>query len=230
MSNRKSMVLTMLVITGTLLATVKINANAAAQKPAGDGNKEQSPEQAVKTLKPGAGIYAVIDTSMGRIICKLFPDKAPIGVDNFVGLAEGTKEFIDPKTHEKSKKRYYDGLIFHRVIPGFMIQGGDPLGAGYGGPGYQFKNEVSPSLKFDTPGRLAYANAGPDTNGSQFFITHRATPHLDGGYTIFGTTIKGQEVVDAIGNVKRDNRDKPFDPVVMNKVTIVRVEGKSKKK
>src|SRR5215510_9406907 len=130
---------------------------------------------------------AVIDTGAGKMTCKLFPDKAPIGVANFVGLANGTKDWTSPVTHSKKHGvPLYDGTIFHRVIPEFMIQGGDPAGNGSGDPGYTFKNEASPDLLFDQPGRLAYANAGPGTNGSQFFITEVATPHLNGGYTIFG--------------------------------------------
>ncbi len=199
----------------------------AAEKTEKAAKDIPSPEKAVKDLKPGDGIFAVIDTSMGRIICELYPDKAPIGVENFVGLVEGTKEFTDPKTGKKAKRPYYDGLTFHRVIPNFMIQGGDPMGSGIGGPGYKFKNEVHPSLKFDKPGRLAYANAGPDTNGSQFFITHKDTSWLNGGYTIFGQTIKGQDVVNAIGSVKADSRNnKPASPVYIEKITIVRISGK----
>ena len=129
---------------------------------------------------------AVIETSVGNLTCTLFPDKAPIGVENFIGLATGTKDWKTSKGVTKHGVPLYDGTIFHRVIPGFMIQGGDPAGDGTGDPGYKFKNEVSDDLLFDQPGRLAYANAGPNTNGSQFFITEAATPHLNGGYTIFG--------------------------------------------
>ena len=204
-------------------------AKGSAPEPKEPAKKELTPEEAVKSIPKAAGTYAVIDTSKGRIICQIFEKEAPIGAANFIGLAEGTKEFTNPKTGRKEKKRFYDGLIFHRVIPGFMIQGGDPLGVGVGGPGYQFKNETSPGLKFDRPGRLAYANAGPDTNGSQFFITHKATPWLDGGYTIFGQAVAGQEVVDAIGNVPRGPNDKPTEPVYINKVTIVRVKAGKKK-
>jgi peptidyl-prolyl cis-trans isomerase A (cyclophilin A) len=210
-------------------------APALAKEKSGDAakneaKKEVSPEDAVKKIAKKGGEFAVIDTSMGRIICQLYRDKAPLGVDNFVGLAEGTKEFTDPKTGEKTKRRFYDGLIFHRVIPNFMIQGGDPLGSGMGGPGYRFKNEISSDLKFDKAGRLAYANAGPDTNGSQFFITHKDTSYLNGGYTIFGQTVAGQDVVDAIGAVPRNPSDRPLTPVVINKVTIVKIEAGKKKK
>ncbi len=213
----------MMVLVFVMAALSSCSGNAEPEKDAGKG--EKTPEEAVKALEPGDGIYAVIETSMGQIICKLFPDKAPIGVENFVGLAEGTKEFTDPKTGKKTKRRYYDGLTFHRVIPDFMVQGGDPLGTGTGGPGFKFKNEVSKDLSFDQPGRLAYANAGPDTNGSQFFITHKATPWLNGGYTIFGQAIKGQDVVDAMGAVSRNKRDAPLDPIYMNSVSIVRIKS-----
>src|SRR5947208_10346573 len=139
-------------------------------------------------------VYATLKTSMGDIVIQLFDDKAPKTVANFVGLANGTKEWTDPKTREKTKRPLYNGTIFHRVIPGFMIQGGDPLGNGQGGPGYEFANEISPSLRFETKGRLAMANAGPDTNGSQFFITVAPQPKLDGGYSIFGQVVEGMPV------------------------------------
>src|SRR5499425_2896246 len=135
-------------------------------------------------LKPG--LYAIFETNQGEITCELFPDKAPKTVANFRGLAEGTKEFTDDKTGQKTTRRFYDGLTFHRVIPKFMIQGGCPLGAGTGGPGYRFEDEFSKDLRFDRPGRLAMANSGPNTNGSQFFITEVPTPHLNGHHTIFG--------------------------------------------
>ncbi|OGR90024.1 MAG: hypothetical protein A2992_00535 [Elusimicrobia bacterium RIFCSPLOWO2_01_FULL_59_12] len=163
---------------------------------------------------------ATIETSEGTIVCELYGKQSPITVDSFVGLATGTREYTDPKTGEKKKGKFFDGLIFHRVIPNFMIQGGDPLGTGTGGPGYQFKNENDPSLKFDRPGRLAMANAGRDTNGSQFFITVATTEFLNGGYTIFGQVIKGQEVADAISKVPRNSSDRPDTPVVIKKVTI----------
>ena len=139
--------------------------------------------------KPGQ--YAVFDTTLGEITCELFPDKAPVTVENFVGLANGTKEFVDPKTKERIKRPFYNGLVFHRVIPDFMIQGGCPLGSGTGGPGYNFQDEFSKDLSFDKPGRLAMANAGPGTNGSQFFITVAPTDWLDNQHTIFGQVVKG---------------------------------------
>lgn len=169
-------------------------------------------------------LKAKIVTSLGAITVELFPEKAPKTVDNFVGLADGTKEFIDPKTREHVKRAFYNGLTFHRVIPRFMIQTGCPLGTGTGGPGYRFEDEFS-DLKFDRPGRLGMANAGPGTNGSQFFITHVPTPHLDNRHTIFGQVIEGQNVVDAIGNAQRDSHDKPITPIVINRVQIVKDEA-----
>ena len=173
-------------------------------------------------LKPGQ--YAVFDTTLGEITCELFPDKAPVTVQNFVGLANGTKEFVDPKTRERTKRAYYDGLGFHRVIPKFMIQGGCPLGTGTGGPGYNFQDEFSKDLSFDKPGRLAMANAGPGTNGSQFFITVAPTDWLDNHHTIFGQVVKGMDVVDKIVSTPRGASDRPKTPVVMNSVKIVEVK------
>ncbi|MDR2395461.1 MAG: peptidylprolyl isomerase [Endomicrobium sp.] len=138
---------------------------------------------------------AIIETSLGTIKIKLLPESAPITVSNFVELACGTKEFTDQKTGKNIKKKFYDGLVFHRVIPEFMIQGGYPLGSGIGGPGYNFKDEIDPSLKFDKPGIIAMANAGPDTNGSQFFTTEISTPWLNGNHTIFGQVTEGLGVV-----------------------------------
>ena len=162
---------------------------------------------------------AVIETSKGTITCELFDKQTPVTVANFVGLANGTKEYKDPKTGQMKKSHFYDGLVFHRVIPNFMIQGGDPLGTGTGGPGYQFQDEIVPSVGFDKPGKLAMANAGPGTNGSQFFITVAATPWLNGHHTIFGQVTSGQDVVDAITKVDRDGNDRPKVPVVIKKVT-----------
>jgi len=169
----------------------------------------------------GQKVTAVLDTTMGKITCTLFPDKAPIAVENFIGLAQGTKEWTNPVS--KAKKRntpLYDGTIFHRVIPGFMIQGGDPAGNGAGDPGFSFRDEIS-TLRFDRPGRLAMANSGPNTNGSQFFITEAPTPHLNGKHTIFGQCNE-IELVKKIARVPRDPNDKPFRPVRLTKVTIVR--------
>jgi peptidyl-prolyl cis-trans isomerase A (cyclophilin A) len=175
-------------------------------------------------LNQPAGLYAVLDTTLGRIVCRLFPSKAPETVKNFVGLADGTKRWYDDKKKAWAQRRYYDGLTFHRVIPDFMIQGGDQLGTGMGNIGYTFKDEFSPDLRFDRPGCLAMANAGPNTNGAQFFITVAPTPHLNDHHTIFGEVVEGQDVADAISQVPRNSADRPNTPVVMNKVTIVEVK------
>jgi peptidyl-prolyl cis-trans isomerase A (cyclophilin A) len=170
--------------------------------------------------KANENLMVTFETTRGSITCVLFEEQAPVTVKNFVALAEGTKEWIDPATGKKVKKPFYNGIIFHRVIPDFMIQCGDPLGTGTGGPGYKFKDEIVEKLKFDRPGRLAMANAGPDTNGSQFFITLAPTPWLNGKHTIFGQVIKGHDVVEKIAGVKRNYRDKPLKPVVLKKVII----------
>jgi peptidyl-prolyl cis-trans isomerase A (cyclophilin A) len=173
---------------------------------------------------PAAGPTAVIDTTAGKLTCTLFPDKAPIGVANFIGLAQGTKDWTNPVSHAKKHGvPLYDGTIFHRVIPEFMIQGGDPAGSGSGEIGFEFKNETSPTLKFDRPGRLAYANAGPDTNGSQFFITEVPYPHLNGGYTIFGQCDEASvALVKQIARMGRDSNDRPYRPVKINHITIAK--------
>jgi len=173
---------------------------------------------------------AVIDTSAGKLTCKLFPEKAPIGVAKFIGLADGTKDWTSPVTHAKKHGvPLYDGTIFHRVIPNFMIQGGDPAGTGSGDPGYAFKNETSPDLKFDRPGKLAYANAGPDTNGSQFFITEVAYPSLNGNYTIFGQCDDATvALVKEIARMGRDANDRPYRPVKINHITISHGGGAAK--
>ena len=189
----------------------------------GDVKKEQktgkqAQEKKVKTEKT---MIAAFETSLGMIEVKLFPDKAPKTVKNFVALARGEREWTDPKTLQKVKKPLYDATIFHRVIPNFMIQGGDPKGNGTGGPGYKFEDEFHPELKFDRPGLLAMANAGPNTNGSQFFITESPnTKHLTNRHTIFGEVVKGMDVVKAIARVPRDSRDKPMEDVVLKKLTI----------
>jgi peptidyl-prolyl cis-trans isomerase A (cyclophilin A) len=167
-------------------------------------------------------VYALLKTGMGEVVVQLFDDKAPKTVANFVELAAGTKEWTDPKTRERVKRPLYNGTIFHRVIPGFMIQGGDPLGNGKGGPGYRFEDEFHSDLKHSKPGILSMANAGPNTNGSQFFIIQKATPWLDGKHSVFGEVIKGQSVVDAIANVPRDFRDRPMKDVVLQEVIISR--------
>ncbi len=167
--------------------------------------------------------YAHVETTLGNFTIELFDTKAPNTVANFVGLAEGTKAWTHPKTGEKhTSTPYYDGIIFHRVIQGFMIQGGDPLGAGHGGPGYQFDDEFHPDLRHDRAGILSMANAGPKTNGSQFFITLGPTPHLDRKHSVFGVVTKGLDVVQKIGATPVDRSDRPVTPVVMTKVTIER--------
>jgi peptidyl-prolyl cis-trans isomerase A (cyclophilin A) len=169
-------------------------------------------------------LYATLHTNRGPIEVRLFPNQAPKTVANFVELAEGKREWTDPKTRQKTTRPLYDGTIFHRVISGFMIQGGDPLGQGIGGPGYQFGDEFSPDLSFSRPYLLAMANAGPGTNGSQFFITVAPTPHLNRRHTIFGEVTKGTDVVDAIANTRTGRNDKPVDDVVLERVEIERRE------
>src|SRR5487761_1199417 len=159
-------------------------------------------------------LIATLRTNLGSVVVKLFPDHAPKTVRNFTELAEGCRERTDPTTGATSKDRLYDGTIFHRVIAGFMIQGGDPLGTGRGGPGYRFADEFHPDLSFDRPYLLAMANAGPGTNGSQFFITTVPTPHLNRKHTIFGEVIEGQQVVEEISRVDKDGRDRPLNDVV----------------
>jgi len=167
------------------------------------------------------GTYATFETTEGTIVCRLFEKDAPKTVANFVDLAEGKREWTHPTTRKKSQDRLYDGTIFHRVIPDFMIQGGDPQGTGTGGPGYQFEDETKGSPhKFDKPGKLAMANAGPNTNGSQFFITVGPTTWLTGKHTIFGEVVEGQDVVDKITKVARGRNDRPNKDVVLKKVTI----------
>ena len=174
------------------------------------------------TRQPGT--YATFETSEGTIVCRLFEKEAPKTVANFVELAEGKREWKHPSTGKKSNDRLYDGTIFHRVIPDFMIQGGDPQGTGIGGPGYQFEDETKGSPhKFDKAGKLAMANAGPNTNGSQFFITMAATQWLTGNHTIFGEVVEGQDVVDKIANLPRSKQDKPAKDVVVQSVVIERV-------
>ncbi|MBN1444506.1 MAG: peptidylprolyl isomerase [Candidatus Omnitrophica bacterium] len=190
-----------------------------AEMPVVAGPAEQT-VPAVDEKEPGK-ITAVFRTSMGDITCVLYPEKAPATVKNFVSLARGTKEWFDPKTEKEVSRPLYNDTVFHRVIPDFMIQGGDPLGNGMGGPGYEFKDEISKDLKFDAPGILAMANAGPDTNGSQFFITVAPTPWLNGLHTIFGRVISGQDVVEAISKAERDRQDMPLKAVLLKRVEII---------
>ncbi len=186
------------------------------------GNKVTVNDQTI-TLEPG--IYAKLTTSMGDILFDFHEDLVPMTAGNFIALAEGTHPKVDAKYADKP---YFDGTIFHRVIPKFMIQAGDPDGTGAGSPGYKFPQEISAELKHDKSGVVSMANAGPGTNGSQFFITHNATPHLDGGYNIFAQVISGQEIVVAIGDVERASQDRPVDIVLLQSVDIIRV-GKDAK-
>ena len=173
------------------------------------------------TRQPGT--YAIFHTSEGSIVCRLFEKEAPKTVANFIELAEGKREWTHPVSRKKSNDRLYDGTIFHRVIPEFMIQGGDPAGTGMGGPGYQFEDETKGSPhKFDKPGKLAMANAGPNTNGSQIFITLVPTQWLTGKHTIFGEVVEGYEVAEKIVKVPRDRQDKPLKQVVIKSVVIER--------
>lgn len=174
------------------------------------------------------GPTLVMDTSKGRITCQFYERQAPKAVANFIGLAQGTKDWTDPESKKvQQHKPFYDGTTFHRVIPEFMIQGGDPMGTGMGDPGYQFEDEFDPNLNFDVPGRLAMANSGPNTNGSQFFITEKAYDSLNQHYTIFGQCDEASVlVVQTIARVERDSNDKPLTPVLLKKVTIV-PEGQS---
>ena len=171
--------------------------------------------------------YATLHTNKGDIRVELFPNHAPKTVRNFVGLADGSQEWSDPRTGEKKSTPLYDGVVFHRVIPGFMIQGGDPLGTGTGGPGYRFGDEIHPELAFDRPYLLAMANAGPGTNGSQFFITVAPTPWLTTKHTIFGEVADqaGRDVVDAIAAVPTGRMDRPVDDVVISSITVESVDA-----
>jgi peptidyl-prolyl cis-trans isomerase A (cyclophilin A) len=170
------------------------------------------------------GTYATFNTSEGKIVTRLFEADAPITTKNFIELAEGKKEWTHPGTRQKSTDKLFDGTIFHRIIPDFMIQGGDPIGTGTGGPGYRFQDETKGSPhRFDKPGKLAMANSGPNTNGCQFFITVAATPWLTGNHTIFGEVVEGQDIADKISKLPRGAQDKPAKPVVLESVTIERV-------
>jgi peptidyl-prolyl cis-trans isomerase A (cyclophilin A) len=204
------------------ISTVTLSAGGIARADDADpAGGKFTLEQATKGL-PGpatAPLVATLETSKGKFTCELFDKQAPNTVANFVGLARGLRPWQDPKTKQWVTKPFYDGLIFHRVIPGFMIQGGDPLGVGIGNPGYKFEDEISPELKFDRPGLLAMANAGPATNGSQFFITEGTPQHLTGRHTIFGHC-EPLALVTEIAGVEKGPRDKPVTDVVIKKVTI----------
>jgi peptidyl-prolyl cis-trans isomerase A (cyclophilin A) len=207
-----------LICTLTLCFTAALAQSSPATLPDAPSTVAQVEPPAVPT-----GPTVLFDTSMGRLTCKLFDKEAPLTVANFIGLANGSKTWTDPITLQKiTGKPFYDGTTFHRVIPSFMIQGGDRLGSGSGDAGYYFADEFSPALRFDVPGRLAMANAGPGTNGSQFFITETPQPALDGKHTIFGQCDSHTVLMVAtIARVDRNADDKPITPVVLNKVTIV---------
>ncbi len=210
------------------LASAIVVSAAAQDAPKPPAEIPDAPEATAAALTHPNGPTVVMDTTMGRITCQFFQKQAPNAVANFIGLAEGTKDWTDPATKKvQHHKKFYDGTTFHRVIPEFMIQGGDPLGTGTGDPGYSFDDEFDPNLNFDVPGRLAMANSGPNTNGSQFFITEQAYPSLSQHYTLFGQCDDPSiEVVKAIARVERDSSDKPLTPVVLKKVTIVQ-EGQA---
>jgi peptidyl-prolyl cis-trans isomerase A (cyclophilin A) len=169
-----------------------------------------------------SGVFAQFVTSEGSFTVRLFDQEAPKTVENFVGLAEGTKEWTDPRTNKKVTAPYYDGVIFHRVISGFMIQSGDPLGQGIGGPGYKFNDEFHPNARHNKAGILSMANSGPNTNGGQFFVTLGPTPHLDDKHSVFGEVVEGMEVVSAIGSTPTGRQDRPVKDVVIQTVTIER--------
>jgi peptidyl-prolyl cis-trans isomerase A (cyclophilin A) len=170
----------------------------------------------------GAGLYAVLETSLGEMTLKLEEKKTPETVANFVGLATGEKEYVDPRNGDKSRAPFYDGTVFHRIIKDFMVQGGDRTGTGRGGPGYRFKDEFDPSLRHTGPGILSMANAGPGTNGSQFFITLAATPWLDNKHSVFGHLVRGEDTLKKLGAVSTGSGDRPHEEVVLKRVRIVR--------
>lgn len=198
-----------------------LTAARAADKPGG--------AKWMKMAEEGKDLYATLKTSEGEIAVQLFSKEAPKTVANFVGLATGEKEWTDPKTHQKTRRPLYDGTIFHRVIPNFMIQGGDPLGNGTGDPGYKFEDEFKSALTFDKVGLLAMANAGPATNGSQFFITVAKTPWLNNKHTIFGEVISGYDVVEKISKVPTGPANRPNKEVVLNKVIVTDKRPKAAK-
>ncbi len=203
----------------------KADKKVSAKKEAGKKEKTKKLEtekNKKNEQKKDKEMIAVFETNMGTFKIKLFADKAPKTVGNFVDLAEGTKEWTDPKSGQKVKKAFYDGLKFHRVIANFMIQGGDPLGNGTGGPGFRFEDEFAPGLTHSKPGILSMANAGPNTNGSQFFITLAATPWLDGKHAIFGEVIEGMDVVSKIGVTRTGSMDRPVEDVVVTHLKIER--------
>jgi len=226
MNIRRTLLFSSLAVAGVAGAAFALFGQQSAPPAAAAASQQvpDAPQATPEATTVPNGPFVVMDTSMGRITCQFYQKQAPKAVANFIGLAEGTKDWTDPATKKvEHHKRYYDGTIFHRVIPEFMIQGGDPTGTGMGNPGYTFDDEFDPGLNFDRPGRLAMANSGPNTNGSQFFITEQATDFLDQHYTLFGQCDDASvAVVKAIARVPRDSNDRPLTPVVLKKVTIVR--------
>lgn len=213
-----------LLLSAAALIALGAFAQQSTQTATASQSLPDSPDSQAHVSPQATGPTAVFDTSMGRMTCKLFSKEAPKTVANFIGLAEGTKDWTNPAMpHQKMHdKPLYNGTIFHRVIPGFMVQGGDPLGTGEGDPGYTVPDEFDPNLNFDVAGRLAMANSGPNTDGSQFFITEVPEPHLNQHYTIFGQCDQHSVLVaQSIAEVERDENNKPLQPVVLKKVTIV---------
>jgi peptidyl-prolyl cis-trans isomerase A (cyclophilin A) len=202
---------------------------AAPETPAPPAEKPPAPPAAADSSKPsaakhGPGVYAHLTTNHGTMIARLFDKEVPRTVENFVGLAEGKKQWRNPRTNSMVRRPYYNNLTFHRIIPGFMIQGGDPEGTGMGGPGYRFDDEFHPKLRHSKAGILSMANAGPNTNGGQFFITLGPTPHLDNRHSVFGEVVDGLDVVRRIGKVPTGRGDRPVNDVRIQSVTIERVE------
>lgn len=224
MKLQRTLLISALALAGVAGAAYAVLAKQSGSAAAAGQDIPDAPQATAEAATVPNGPFVVMDTSMGRITCQFYQKQAPKTVANFIGLAEGTKDWTDPTTKKlEHHKRLYDGTIFHRVIPGFMIQGGDPEGTGMGDPGYTFEDEFDPGLNFDRPGRLAMANSGPNTNGSQFFITEQPYESGDQHYTIFGQCDDASVgVVRAIARTPRDANDKPLTPVVLNKVTIVR--------
>jgi peptidyl-prolyl cis-trans isomerase A (cyclophilin A) len=204
-------------------AAVEKAADVKAEKPAKKSKADSKKAKEDTATKKGKPMFALFETTKGNFKVKLLTETAPKTVENFAGLAEGSKEWTDPKTGSKVKKPFYDGLSFHRVIKDFMIQGGCPLGTGTGGPGYRFDDEFLPGQpKHTKPGMLSMANAGPNTNGSQFFVTTVPTPWLDGRHVVFGEVVEGLDVVHAIENTKVGPMDRPVEPMIIKSVKIVR--------
>jgi peptidyl-prolyl cis-trans isomerase A (cyclophilin A) len=211
------------VLETTVCGVIAISLMAVMSAAGPAAQSKDKKDEKEKKLSPGT--YARFNTSEGNFVIKLFDTQVPKTVENFVGLAEGTKEWTDPKSGDKVKRPFYDGLVFHRVIDGFMIQGGCPLGNGTGGPGYKFADEFNSKLRHNKAGILSMANAGPNTNGSQFFVTLGPTPHLDDRHSVFGEVVEGMDIVKKIGKVRTGANDRPAKPVTMDSVKIERVKG-----